>query len=96
MRWPSGLVETFHDLPVDRRFEIEEASGCTPASPSDPPEPSCAVVSQLLEDRAASQAANSSATTEVVCEVQGRPAALPKPGLSAEGPKPRKDPPGKP
>ncbi len=96
VRWPSGLVETFHDLPVDRRFEIEEASGCTPASPSDPPDPSCAVVSQLLEDRAASQAANSSATTEVVCEVQGRPAALPKPGSSAEGPKPRKDPPGKP
>lgn len=52
------------------------------------------VVSQLLEDRAASQAAHSSATTEVVCEVQGRPAELPKPGSSAEGPKPRKDPPG--
>jgi len=96
VRWPSGLVETFHDLPADRRFEFVEASGCTPGSLGDPPDASCAVVKQLLDERAAAQAAKGAAATEVVCEVQGRPAELPLPGSSAEGPKPRKDPPGKP
>ena len=28
--WPSGLVQTFHDLPADRRFTVTEPSGPAP------------------------------------------------------------------
>jgi subtilisin family serine protease len=92
VRWPSGLVETFSDLAVDRRFEIEEASGCTPESGGDPSDPACAAVALLLERRASARAAAAGAATESSCDVQGRPAELPPPGSKAEGPKPKQDP----
>jgi hypothetical protein len=93
VRWPSGLVETLHGLAVDQRVEVEEASGCLPESGGDLSDPACAVVAQLLERRASG--ADSSAASDLQCEVQGRPADQPAPGSKAEGPKPRKDPPGR-
>jgi hypothetical protein len=94
VRWPSGLVETFHGLAVDRRVEIEEASGCMPELGGDLSDPACAAVAQLLERRAsATDTAGSGAATELQCEVQGRPAGQPAPGSKAKGPKPKKNPP---
>lgn len=42
VRWPSGLTQTFENLPVDRRIEIEEGSDKFQAKPFAPPPPSYA------------------------------------------------------
>ncbi len=31
--WPSGHVQTFENLPADRRFTVTEPSGARPALP---------------------------------------------------------------
>jgi hypothetical protein len=46
--WPSGRVQTFENLPVDRRFTVTEPSGPAPAAPpSAAPAPQFAEVASL-------------------------------------------------
>jgi Flp pilus assembly protein TadD/peroxiredoxin len=46
IRWPSGLSQTFENLPVDRRIEIQEGSDSFLAKPFSPSPPSYAIAGE--------------------------------------------------